>query len=69
MAFENLVPATQSGDVQTYSFDRNGVNMDLNAVRLGRVQDADFARILLATWVGGHPTRKALKRALLGVPP
>jgi hypothetical protein len=67
--FEALVPATQSGDVQTYYFDPSGVSMDLNATPLGRVEDAAFARILLATWIGEHPTSESLKRALLGIPP
>lgn len=67
--FEALVPATQSGDVQTYYFDPSGVSMDLNASPLGRVEDAAFARILLATWIGEHPTSESLKRALLGISP
>jgi hypothetical protein len=67
--FEALVPATQSADVQTYYFDPSGVSMDLNATPLGRVEDAAFARILLATWIGEHPTSESLKRALLGIPP
>jgi hypothetical protein len=65
-AFKALVPETQAGDTQTYVFRADGVEMLRNDKSLGIVPGADFARLLLSTWIGEVPTTPALKKALLG---
>lgn len=65
-AFKALVPVTVAGETQTYLFRPDGVELLRNDKSLGLVQGADFARLLLSTWIGEVPTTPALKKALLG---
>jgi hypothetical protein len=46
-----------------------GVGVDVNGVRKGVIQNADFARSLFAVWLGRKPPTKDLKRGLLGSHP
>jgi hypothetical protein len=64
--FRALVPAIAAGDAYTFVFSAAGVEMTVNEKPLGRIDDAAFARVLLATWIGPAPPTAALKRGLLG---
>jgi hypothetical protein len=65
-AFKALVPVTVAGETQTYLFRADGVELLRNDKSLGVIQGAEFARLLLSTWIGAEPTTPALKKALLG---
>lgn len=65
-AFKALVPVTVAGETQTYVFRPDSVELLRNEKSLGVIQGADFARLLLSTWIGEVPTTPALKKALLG---
>jgi hypothetical protein len=65
-AFKLLVPESPLGDTQTYLFRADGVELLRNGKSLGTVRGAEFARLLLATWIGAAPTTPELKQALLG---
>lgn len=64
--FNALLPPTVKGETQTLSFDTQGLALARNGKTLGRIDDADFARLVLATYIGAQPTTQALKKALLG---
>jgi len=67
--FHALFGNARRGDHYSFTFvPGRGVR-----VRLGRkppvwIADDDFARALLAIWLGEHPADEDLKRALLGTP-
>jgi len=65
-AFNAIVPQSDTGDTQTYLFRPDSVELLRNGNSLGVVRGADFARLLLSTWIGAAPTTPALKQALLG---
>ena len=64
--FLALLPPTVRGDVQSYRFENDRVTLHRNGALIGEVEGGDFARRLLATWIGAVPTSEHLKRALLG---
>lgn len=65
-AFKALVPETRAGDTQTYLFRAEGVEFLANGRTLGKVFGADFARLLLSTYIGRYPPTPELRAALLG---
>ena len=65
-AFKALVPVTVAGETQTYLFRADSVELLRNDKSLGKVEGAEFARLLLSTWIGEVPTTPALRKALLG---
>ena len=64
--FLALTPAIRAGDNGMYLFTPSGVQVIQNGRVLGTVPGADFARLLLSTFIGNAPTSPELKRALLG---
>lgn len=65
-AFNALIPPSKAGDTQTYIFRGGQLELLNNDVKLGIVKNAEFANLVLSTWIGAVPTTEALKRALLG---
>ncbi|MGH8442022.1 MAG: chalcone isomerase family protein [Nevskiaceae bacterium] len=65
-AFKALIPASRSGETQTYIFHADRVDILGNGKVLGTVPGADFSRLLLSTLLGPVPPTPELKRALLG---
>jgi Chalcone isomerase-like len=67
-SFNALIPESTAGDQQTYIFGANSLEIVRNGQSLGIIEQASFARTVLATWIGQQPSTEALKRALLGKP-
>ncbi|MEQ1515502.1 MAG: chalcone isomerase family protein [Usitatibacteraceae bacterium] len=65
--FLAIVPATATGDTQTFVFRDGSVEIFRNGARMGAVDDRTMATTVLAGWIGAVPTTEALKRALLGL--
>ncbi|MEN8664094.1 MAG: chalcone isomerase family protein [Polycyclovorans sp.] len=66
--FQSLLPETVSGESQTYLFTSEGLEVSRQGQSLGRIEDPEFARLILATWLGDEPTSPQLKAALLAAP-
>ena len=64
--FLAAVPPFRRGDGSTLLFTRTGVEVAVNGEKLGTVTDAEFARVILATFIGHAPPTDRLKRELLG---
>ncbi|MCK8786637.1 chalcone isomerase family protein [Roseomonas sp. NAR14] len=64
--FLAAVPTVQNGDVGDLLFTGQGVTFGLNGRSLGHTDDADFARVILSTFLGPYPTSPELKPGLLG---
>ena len=64
--FLALSPAIRAGDAISYLLTPSGTRVVANGRTLGDITGPDFARLLLATFIGAQPTSEALKRALLG---
>lgn len=63
-------PSFAKGDTLTFTIVPNtGVTVAVNGVRKGEITDPDFARSLLAIWLGPKPPTGELKRDLLGSHP
>ena len=60
------VPAMRSGDTTEFLFAGNTLDITLNGHALGHVDDPLFVRVILASFIGEHPTVPDVKRALLG---
>lgn len=65
-AFNALIPPSKAGDTQTYIFRSGQLELLNNNTKLGIVKNAEFANLVLSTWLGAVPTTEGLKRALLG---
>lgn len=63
--FLSYVPNSTPSQKQTYIFSKDGLQVFINDVALGTISDDDFARTVLATWLGAKPTSEALKLALI----
>lgn len=66
--FQSLLPETVRGESQTYAFTAEGLRIYRQGRLLGQIEDADFARLVLATWLGDVPTTPQLKAAMLAAP-
>jgi hypothetical protein len=64
---EAAVPDLRQGDRLQFTFGPQGVEIQLNGRTLEQVAGAEFARVLLATWIGRHPPSRSLRAELLGV--
>jgi len=67
--FLQRVPAAEEGALQRYVFRADRVELFDGERSLGSVVGGEFARTVLATWLGAVPSSPALKRALLRPPP
>ncbi len=61
------VPAVHAGDISAFLFQPSGLTISLNGQALGTVTDAGFAHVIMASFIGEHPTAPDVKRALLGL--
>jgi hypothetical protein len=66
--FLAAVPSVREGETSTLLFTDRGVDFLMNGRLLGRISDHDFARVILATFIGQHPTSDEVKAGLLGAP-
>ena len=57
----------QVGDRMTFSFDRNGVDVNVKGSQRGTISGKDFSRTMLSIWFGPKPPNEGLKRGMLGV--
>ncbi len=67
--FLAAVPSVRDGDESTLVFTRKGVRVTLNGRPIGNIADPQFARVMLATFIGADPPTPRLKRELLGGAP
>lgn len=67
--FQQLIPESRAGDTQTYVFRDGMAELQHNGVTLGEIRDRQFARALLACWIGNVPTTEELRKALLNAKP
>ena len=61
------VPSVREGAISSLLFTDRGMDVLTNGRLVGRVPDTEFARIILATFIGQHPTSEEVKAGLLGV--
>lgn len=67
--FQSLQPETVRGENQPHAFTADGLQVYRGGQSLGRIKDPEFARLMLATWLGEAPTTSLqLKAALLAAP-
>jgi hypothetical protein len=64
--FLDGIPAMRKGDTSTFLFTPTGMDAKMNGRLIGRVPNMDFVKVILATFIGPHPTSAAVKRGLLG---
>jgi Chalcone isomerase-like len=64
--FDLAIPESIAGDTQTFLFANQTLEMFQNGKRIATIENASFARTVLATWIGEHPSTVNLKLALLG---
>jgi hypothetical protein len=64
--FLAAIPSMRQGDAITFAFTPEGMDAFKNGGLLGRIRDSEFVRVILATFIGAHPTSPAVKRGLLG---
>ncbi len=64
--FLAAVPALRKGDSFTLLFTARGAEVAANSRRVGSITDPEFARQMLATFIGLQPPTPRLKRELLG---
>jgi hypothetical protein len=60
------IPAMHKGDTSTFVFTAKGLDALMNGRLVGQIENPDFTRIILSTFIGAHPTSMAVKRGLLG---
>lgn len=68
-SFLAAVPSVRDGDESTLVFTAKGVRVTLNGHLIGNIADPQFARVMLATFIGAEPPTPQLKRELLGGAP
>ncbi|MCX5741898.1 MAG: chalcone isomerase family protein [Proteobacteria bacterium] len=65
--FDGWMPAFRKGDTLMMTYvPGQGVNVKVNNVQKGVINQADFARSLFAIWLGARPPTGDLRRGLLG---
>jgi hypothetical protein len=64
--FLAAVPSVREGETSTLLFNDRGMDFFMNGRLVGRVADTEFARIILATFIGQNPTSQEVKVGLLG---
>jgi hypothetical protein len=64
--FEGMFPAVHPGDRVDLTVDGDRTTVVVQDKPRGTIEGADFARALLAVWLGPNPVDADLKRALLG---
>ena len=67
-AFKGMFPGDfqegYRGDID--AIPGEGLVVTMNGEELGRIEDDDFARFVLAIWLGDKPADSAVKRGMLG---
>ena len=60
------VPAMRAGDTTQFLFAGSRLDITMNGRSLGHVDDPLFVQVILASFIGEHPTVPDVKRELLG---
>jgi hypothetical protein len=60
------IPPMHKGDTSTFVFTAKGLDALMNGRLVGQIPNPEFMRVILATFIGTHPTSAAVKRGLLG---
>lgn len=60
------IPPVHKGDVSTMLFTGSRMEIAMNGRMAGEIPDPAFARVILSTFIGDHPTADNVKRGLLG---
>jgi hypothetical protein len=63
---KNMVPSPNTGDIIKVVFSSQNVEFSLNDKVLGKVDGADFSKILLAAYIGKNPPSADFKAGLCG---
>lgn len=64
--FLSLLEDASSQERWDFEFSKEGVRILRENSELAVIEDEDFSRLLLATWIGPKPPTEDLKRSLLG---
>ena len=57
-----------SGDTMTFTYlPATGVEVEVNGTSRGRIEGADFARVLWSIWLGPEPPNPGIKTGMLGL--
>jgi hypothetical protein len=67
--FEKLNAAMEdmkNGDVMSFSFLKDKTEITVKGKAPLTIEGADFARVMLASWLGPNPPNEGLKRGMLG---
>ncbi len=66
--FKTLFGDMREGDVAVLDFlPESGTRVSINGKESGSIEGKDFARVLLAIWLGEEPVTGSLKQDLLGL--
>jgi len=63
--FLDAIPSMRKGETSTFFFGPEGLEVFMNGKLVGRIPDRAFVRVILATFIGSHPTSDEVKRGLL----
>ena len=63
------VPAVHEGDVSSFLFEPDRLVISLNGDPAGTITDRTFEQVVLAGFIGDHPTVPEVRDALLGKKP
>jgi hypothetical protein len=63
------IPAFRAGDVSTFAFSPDRLEITVNGTVMGTINDPLFARVILGNFIGNVPSTEDMKRELLGSNP
>ena len=56
----------KKGGEMLYTFDQGTIEVFIDGISQGRVENSRMAQILLGCWIGDKPPNKELKAGMLG---
>jgi hypothetical protein len=62
---QGMLPDVKEGDALDHYFTAKGVELKKGDQSLGKIESAEFAKIMLSTWLGEKPVTQDLKKGLL----
>jgi hypothetical protein len=60
------VPSVRKGDSSRFLFTADGLQITMNGKVLGQIHDQTFMHVVMATFIGPHPSSPSVRNALLG---
>jgi hypothetical protein len=64
--FLGRIPDIKDKGTMDFDFTKDSIEFTINDKKIGVVKGAEFARLMLMTWLGDHPPTDELKSAMLG---